>query len=130
MRERENDRREQSREEKLRAARRRKKAARVRRNRRIAACLLMLAALVIMILCSGFLMKADADTEHPTYKYYTEIRVGRGDSLWSIAQQYCTEEYADLNEYIREVCRINSIYDDTIFYGQYLMVPYYSDILR
>jgi len=59
-------------------------------------------------------------------KYYTSIQVESGDTLWAIANEYITSEYANLNEYIDEVCAINHIAEDEIHAGQYLVVPYYA----
>lgn len=95
----------------------------LRRNRRIAALLgILFAALFISMAFSRFRVFAEKPT---TYKYYTEVRVQRRDTLWSIAQTYMTEEYSSINEYIREVQRINDI-GYALEYGQRLMVPYYS----
>ncbi len=66
---------------------------------------------------------APAETSH---KYYTSIQVQKGDTLWSIADTYITDEYADKNAYIEEICTINHISGSIIHSGQYLTVPYYS----
>ena len=47
-------------------------------------------------------------------------------ALWDIAGNYITSEYADMNEYINEVCDINHISRDEIYAGRYIVVPYYS----
>ena len=65
--------------------------------------------------------------EAHSYKYYTTIQVEKGDSLWKIARTYITDDYTDLNAYIREVREINRLTDDQIRYGQYITIPYYSD---
>lgn len=59
-------------------------------------------------------------------KYYTSILIQDGDSLWSIAEQYRSEEYSSLQDYIHEVVEINGLTSETIYSGQYLTIPYYE----
>ena len=59
-------------------------------------------------------------------KYYTSIQIEKGTSLWEIAEDYITEEYASEQEYIEEVMRMNHLNNDVIYEGAYLCVPYYS----
>lgn len=62
-----------------------------------------------------------------SYKYFTSIQIERGDSLWSIAEEYGDEvHYESYEEYITEVKSINHLKDDEIVAGQYLIIPYYS----
>ena len=60
------------------------------------------------------------------YKYFTEIRVRRDDTLWGIAQKYMGLGYDSLEDYMDEIREINSISFDRIYYGQRLVIPYYS----
>jgi hypothetical protein len=54
--------------------------------------------------------------------------VERNDTLWSIAQEYNDKDHYDsIRDYIKEVMQINSLSDDEIHYGDYLIVPYYDD---
>ncbi len=59
-------------------------------------------------------------------KYYTTITVEEGDSLWSIAQEYMTEEYHTTEEYIEEVMFTNNLKSDVIVTGTHLLVPFYE----
>ena len=54
------------------------------------------------------------------------MKVHLGETLWDIANQNMTEEYASAKEYIKEVQDINSLSGDEILYGQRLLIPYYS----
>lgn len=58
-------------------------------------------------------------------KLVTSIKVEEGDSLWSIATEYRTEEYTNIATYIDEIKRSNGLESDTIHEGQYLIIPYY-----
>lgn len=60
-------------------------------------------------------------------KCYKSIEIQPGDTLWSIAEEYMTEEYPSVNAYVKEVKEINGFNGNTIYEGCYLMVPYYTD---
>ncbi len=86
--------------------------------------------ITVIIVISLFLLgsvRTQAASAEATHKYYTSIRIDSGDTLWSIAEDYITEDYHDMNEYIEEVCSINKICGDEIHAGAYITVPYYSD---
>lgn len=70
--------------------------------------------------------KANDGSEEVFYKYYHRVEVAEGDTLWSIAQEnYCAREQS-IREYIEEVQQINHRYDETVYEGESLMIPYYS----
>ena len=71
-------------------------------------------------------INAESDLTQHTYKYFTTVYVEAGDSLWSIANEYATEEYADLDMYIKEVRQINDLKGMQLQHGSYICVPYYS----
>lgn len=95
------------------------------------ALLALAAVLLLLILLWGgtAILKVHAvEKQMPErYKYYTEVYVHKDDTLWDIANTYMSEEYESVDDYIQEVREINSIYFSDIYYGQRLMVPYYSD---
>lgn len=64
------------------------------------------------------------------YKYYTEIRVCRDDTLWSIASEHIGIGYDSLEEYMQEIRDLNSISFNKLEYGQRLVIPYYSSDLK
>ena len=106
---------------------------RIRRQREMRKNLLLLIMTVCLIVtCSlslnGFRSNAKDDSTETSYKYYKSISVANNDTLWSIAERYMDEEhYASVSDYIAEVMRINGLTDDTILYGEYLIVPYYGN---
>ena len=91
-------------------------------------CISVLTAAALIIICSMLsgTIRAQAAPTEPSYKYYTSIRIQKGDTLWSIAGSYMTVEYEDIDAYIREICALTHIEDSEIHYGQYITVPYYS----
>ena len=60
-------------------------------------------------------------------KYFTSYVVQSGDTLWDIAEEYMTEEYASISSYIDEVVSSNHLNQDSIKQGQLLILPYYAD---
>lgn len=83
------------------------------------------AALSVVLWLSGPEVAAQAD--HINQKYYTCIQVNSGDTLWDIAQEYKTSEYASTRAYVEEIKEINHLSDDAITTGCYLTIPYYAE---
>lgn len=86
--------------------------------------ILVLGAVLITI--SAGEINAESDLTRTTYKYYTTVYVEHGDSLWSIAKEYASKEYKNLNDYIDEVKQINHLNGSSVEHGTYICVPYYS----
>ena len=59
-------------------------------------------------------------------KYYKCITIEEGDTLWDIANEYKTEEYASTQDYIDEVLVMNNLNTDVIVDGTNLLIPYYK----
>lgn len=108
---------------------RRKKLRRkqIRRNRRISLCISILSVSFLLVI---FFCNFKVIAEKPVaYKYYTEVRVDRGDTLWSIADRFMTEEYTSRRAYVREIQKINNLGCE-VQYGQRILVPYYSEDVK
>lgn len=58
-------------------------------------------------------------------KYYTSIRIQKGDTLWSIARKYNRHSGMTDEEYIDELRHMNSISGLDIHAGHYLTVCYF-----
>ncbi len=89
-------------------------------------CSAAVILLFLLILFSAGTAAANAEEYGSSEKYYTSITVESGDTLWSIAEEYMTDEYKNINVYIDEVIRINHLHGDMIRAGQDLCIPYYS----
>lgn len=93
---------------------------------------LLLAILItILLVASGFfgtyMAKAQSNEDSTNYKYYTNITISYGETLWTVAEEYMGTEYKSEKAYINEVVQINNIIDpDSIIEGQTIIVPYYS----
>lgn len=101
-----------------------------RRKRKLQILVFILAAFICtaVFLVRSCVIVANAGTEDTTsdYKYYTSIEIQHGDSLWSIAETYVSDEYDSIQDYIDEIKEINHIDGDTITQGSYICIPYYA----
>jgi hypothetical protein len=88
-----------------------------------------LVALVAIVIFSLYFFSKTVTAERTTdrIKSVASIEVKHGDTLWSIASEFVTEEYDNLNEYIEEIKRSNGMVSDTIRTGNFIIVPYYTD---
>lgn len=95
-------------------------------------CLTAIMTLCLIVICavSYHAIQTNASTGEGelNFKYYTNITVSQGETLWDIAEEYIDYEmYDNKNEYIAEVQSINHLKNkDAIRAGQHLIVPYYS----
>ena len=55
---------------------------------------------------------------------YKSIEIEQGDTLWELAEEYMTDDYLSVQEYVQDLKRMNHLTDDTIISGQYLIVAY------
>ncbi|GAA4653162.1 hypothetical protein GCM10023142_03000 [Anaerocolumna aminovalerica] len=95
--------------------------------------MILLGALIFtVILLSLFTISTQVIAEKsPTKeKLVTSVRIKEGDSLWSIAERYMTEEYSDIYTYINEIKRSNGLTSDVIHEGAYIIVPYYAGTME
>ena len=96
----------------------------IKRNRRISLCMSILS---VSFLLAIFFCNFQVVAEKPAaFKYYTEVRVDRGDTLWSIADRFMSEEYTSRRAYVREIQKSNNLGCE-LQYGQKILVPYYSE---
>lgn len=97
---------------------------------RIYILIFAVSAIVIAACCIGFgfISNASSKTDPDTgrVKRYTSVYIEEGDTLWSIAEQYISEEYDGMDSYIRELKQMNHV-SDTIYAGCYLTVSYYAE---
>lgn len=82
---------------------------------------------ILMLFAAPYRTDASSNISPYRNKYYTSIYVNCGDTLWSIADKYITDEYSDNFQYINEIMSINNMHDSTIKSGTKLCIPYYAD---
>lgn len=84
--------------------------------------------LIILLSLSLVTKTATAQRSIERVKLVASIEIQKGDSLWSIASEYMSEEYDDMNDYIEEIKDSNGMVSDEIHSGNYIIVPYYADV--
>lgn len=86
---------------------------------------------LILLLGSSMNVFANAKKETaPYHKYYKSIRIEEGDTLWEIADEHIANVEIDKRAYIKEICTLNDICEDTIYAGDYIIVTYYSQDIK
>ena len=88
--------------------------------------MVLLTVIVItagIVLASAFQAKGNSNSR---YKYYKSVEINHGDTLWSIAGNYITDDYSSMDAYINEVKYINSMGDTVITAGSSIIIPYYT----
>lgn len=92
----------------------------------------MMATICMIVVCAvafhGIRSMASNGENQLKFKYYTQVTVAYGETLWDLSDRYIDyEEYKDKNEYIAEVQSINHLTEEgSVRAGQTLIVPYYS----
>ena len=111
----------------------REKRARMKKKKQVAKRRMFFLLVAVFVITLGsvvfgsiFSKAKNPATDIPQYKYYKSITIEQGDSLWSIAEEYCTDEYRDTREYVAELKALNALTSDTIHEGQHLLVAYYD----
>ena len=112
----------------LRAYKRRKRRQRIIRNRILTLLITISMIAFLTIFYHSINSSANTGADELKFKYYTQITVSKGETLWSIADSYIDYTmYKNKASYVSEVKSINCLNDcDDIKSGQVLVVPYYS----
>jgi len=99
-------------------------------NQNLARIIVTAAIVLSFVLTIFILAKPATGKEQGRTKYFKSIEIEAGDSLWSIAETYMSEEYDNITEYIDELKSMNGLTEDTIHEGRCLVVAYYSDEIK
>ncbi|MBO4911524.1 MAG: hypothetical protein J5504_02275 [Butyrivibrio sp.] len=104
----------------------------VRRQRFVLGLIAALLVFAVIFFAFTMTLNAKVDGSDILYKYYKQISVDAGDSLWSIASANISyEKYDSIDDYIAEVCSINHIEDGgAVMAGEDIIIPYYSKEFR
>lgn len=109
---------------------RRELYARRKRQQRIRSMIsigTLIMAILIVFSVSGLVTNARSASDKQEYKYFMNYELEQGDSLWSVASENYDEHYDSVEDYMEEICIINSVsYDTKLIAGSSLIIPYYS----
>ncbi len=106
---------------------RRAKVARQRRTLLFTAIALVLGVVLAFSVLGTSAKATGADQATNSYKYYANVYVEKGDTLWAIAEQYSDGSVSDVSNCVDEIRSINGLNKfETIKAGTYIVVPYYS----
>lgn len=84
--------------------------------------------ILVLFFSVGFVAKTvTAQRSGERTKLVTSVEVKKGDTLWSIASEYISDEYGNINDYIKEIKDSNGMTSDEIHTGNFIIVPYYAD---
>lgn len=86
----------------------------------------VLIAVVLFLVIGNHMRTQQVQASDPYTEItcYTSVYVRSGDSLWTIADRYMSDEWEDKNAYIDEIMQINHISDSQLKAGSYIIVPY------
>ena len=108
-----------------------RREAKLRKQRRMFAVFVLICASLGILLGTSINALASSKADVASYnKYYTSIRIESGDTLWNLADEYIADLNIDKQEYIKEICEINSICENDIHAGDYIVVAYYSKDMK
>jgi cell division protein YceG involved in septum cleavage len=94
-------------------------------NRKIAGFIVLLVVFLYIVAIIPTKI-AYADQSQTRVKAYKSIEIVNGDSLWSIATEHYTKDWNSIPDYIELIKNCNSLYEDEITAGCYLVIPYYT----
>lgn len=98
------------------------------RNLRTRAACCLFAFAVVLLVVSGFLIKATTTKAAGNrVRTISSVKIEKNDSLWSIASEYYTDDFDSIQDMIDEIKQINGLTSDTIKAGNYIVVPYYME---
>lgn len=100
-------------------------------NRKRIGVLGVALVLILLVLSVGLITQTvKAERSGNRSKLITSVEVKKGDTLWSIAATYMSDEYDSIHDYIEEIMKSNGMVSEEIHAGNYIIVPYYADISR
>lgn len=108
-----------------------KTAVRIRNAQKLGIFLTGLVMTLLVLSITVFFSKDPVEASDGVMhkKDYICIEVEEGDSLWSIAETYQTEEFPSLERFVAEIEAINGMKKDTVIQpGNKLMIPCYKEV--
>ena len=88
--------------------------------------LLFMAVLFLFVIFAMPERNAAAGNASSTTYRIVSVKIKEGDSLWSIASEYYSDEFSSMKSYITEIKRMNGLSSDILYTGSYLLIPNYT----
>lgn len=82
--------------------------------------------ILVLLMTESIPTLAEADSREQG-KFYKSITIQKGDTLWDLASEYMTDDYASVAEYVTVLKELNHLQGEKILAGNKLIVVY-SDI--
>ena len=103
-----------------------KRRARARFTRFITVLAMVCCAVCIILLVNKTqIREVKAGSSEQLNKYYKTITIQPGDTLWSIAQEYKSDD-CTTKKYVEELMSMNNLHNDNITSGMKLIVTYFE----
>lgn len=96
-------------------------------NRKVLGIILIVSS--VLILTSFMSQTVLAEKSETREKTVVSVLIEPGDTLWSIAKTYYSEEYKSIPNFIDEIKKSNRLYTEDIHAGNYIIVPHYVDVM-
>lgn len=89
--------------------------------------LFAVSVMILSCLLGRTLVTASGEERESGYnRYYTNVEIRQGDTLWSIAERYRANSGMEIRQYVSELKEINGLVSDSIEAGDSITVVYYS----
>lgn len=84
---------------------------------------IFVAIMIILLTSIANIALGLGTADSATVTEYQSIEVSYGDTLWSIAGAYMSDDYSDIREAVYKLCKINDITADQLYVGMTIQVP-------
>lgn len=87
--------------------------------------LTLLLCITVFSLMNVVTASTDKSKSADTDLSYISVPISSNDTLWSIAEEYYTDDCGSITNYINEIKRCNALTSDEIYAGNNIIIPLY-----
>lgn len=84
---------------------------------------LFVAIMIILLTSVANFALGLSTADSATRTEYISVEVSSGDTLWSLANTYMSDDDSDIREAVYKLCKINDITADQLYAGMTIKVP-------
>jgi len=84
---------------------------------------IFVAIMIILLTSVANFALGLSTADSATITEYMTIEISSGDTLWSIAGTYMSDDYSDIREAVYKLSKINDISADQLYAGMTIKVP-------